>query len=101
MAMTVTVGSSELRSIIPHINETDYIVNSGMPSELPIYRARMLNSFAAWVEQYKDDPLREDAYERAARIHNLLQGVLPVEDDRPIPKDSVLREFIGGSSLEY
>jgi uridine kinase len=95
------VRSSEMRSIIPHINETDYIVNSGMPSELPIYRARLFDQFAAWVEQYKDDPLHEDAYERALRIHNLLQGVLPVEDDRPIPKDSVLREFIGGSSLGY
>jgi uridine kinase len=95
------VRSSELRNIIPHISEADYIVNSGMPFELPIYRSRLFDSFAAWTNQYKGDPLRQDAYERAARIHNLLEEVEPVEDDRSIPKDSVLREFIGGSSLEY
>jgi uridine kinase len=95
------VRNSEMRNIIPHINETDYIINSGMPFELPIYRARIFDQFTAWVSEYKDDPLRVDAYERAARIHDLLEVVLPVEDDSPIPKDSVLREFIGGSSYEY
>jgi uridine kinase len=95
------VRSSEMRNIIPHINETDYIVNSGMPFELPIYRARLLDQFAAWVVEYKDDPLRDDAFQRAQRVHDLLQAVEPVDDDTPIPKDSVLREFIGGSSYTY
>jgi uridine kinase len=39
--------------------------------------------------------LRQDAYLRAARLHNVLRAVLPVEDDTPVPADSVLREFIG------
>ena len=95
------VRASELRNIIPYLNTTDYIINSGMPYELPLYRARLFDLFAKWAEQYQDDPLREDAYVRAVRIHKLLGAVEPVEDDSPIPSDSVLREFIGGSSLKY
>lgn len=95
------VRASELRYIIPHINTTDYIVNSAMPYEIAIYRPRLLQSFSQWEQQYKDDPLREDAYIRASRVHAMLQAVEPVEDESPIPSDSVLREFIGGSSLSY
>jgi uridine kinase len=72
-----------------------------MPYEIPLYRPKLLDQFAQWEEKYSDDPLREDAYIRASRVHNVLQAVEPVEDDSPIPSDSVLREFIGGSSLQY
>lgn len=95
------VRSSEMHNIIPHINEADYIVNTGMPYELPLYRPRLLDLFAQWDKRYQNDPLREDAYERAHRVHALLQAVTPVEDDSPVPPDSVLREFIGGSIYKY
>jgi uridine kinase len=72
-----------------------------MPYELPLYRARLLDLFAKWETQYQDDPLREDARTRASRVHKLLRSVEPIEDDSPIPHDSVLREFIGGSSYKY
>ncbi len=95
------VRSSELRNIIPYINATDYIVNSGLPYELPIMRARLFDHFEQWVEQYKDDPLRQDAFMRAERVYHLLEAITPVEDDSAIPPDSLLREFIGGSCYEY
>ena len=95
------VRSSEMRNIIPHINESDYIVNTGLPYELPLYRPRLLDQFAEWEAQYVNDPLRQDAYSRAKRVHAILQAVTPVEDDSPVPADSVLREFIGGSCYEY
>jgi uridine kinase len=95
------VRSSELRNIIPYINTTDYIVNSGLPYELPIMRARLFHHFEKWVDLYKDDPLREDAFARAQRVYRLLKAVTPVEDDSDIPPDSLLREFIGGSCYEY
>ena len=95
------VRSSELRHIIPYVNTTDYIVNSGLPYELPIMRARMFDHFEKWAEQYQDDPLRQDASMRAQRVYRLLKAVTPVEDDSPIPPDSLLREFIGGSCYEY
>ncbi len=95
------VRSSELRNIIPYAAATDYIVNSAMPYELSIYRPKMLDQFAQWVERYRDDPLREDASMRAGRVFNLLQQVVPLQDDSIVPKDSVIREFIGGSLYEY
>jgi len=95
------VRASELRNIIPYVNEADYIVNSGLPYELPVMRARLLASFAKWAAKYRDDPLREDAAERAERVNRLLQSVTPVEDESAIPLDSLLREFIGGSCYEY
>ncbi len=91
------VRSSELRNIIAYIGTTDYIVNSMLAYELPIMRPILFEHFTEWIKTYKGDPLREDAYERAARVHKLLQAVTPVEDDSPIPATSHLREFIGGS----
>ena len=95
------VRSSELRHIIPYVNTTDYIVNSGLPYELPIMRARLFERFKEWGELYRGDPLRKDALVRARRVYRLLRGVTPVEDDSAIPLDSLLREFIGGSCYEY
>lgn len=95
------VRSSEMRHIIPNINKADYIVDTGLPYELPIYRARMLDSFKGWIEEYRDNPLRMDAFSRAARVHDLLRQVSPVVDETPIPVDSILREFIGGSIYDY
>ena len=95
------VRSSELRNIIPYINTADYIINSSMPYELSIYRPKLIDQFAEWVERYKGDPLRDDAFQRASRVHEVLQVIEPVEDDSIVPVDSVLREFIGGSVYEY
>jgi uridine kinase len=95
------VRASELRYIIPHINTTDFIINSGMPYELPLYRPQLLDRFAEWETKYREDPLRHDAYTRATRLNKILQIVEPVADDSAVPGDSVLREFIGGSILKY
>ena len=90
------VRASEMRNIIPYIGTTDYVINSSYPYELSVYRPKMLYQFAGWVEEYEDDPLRQDAYMRAARVYQILQQVVPVEDDSVVPADSLLREFIGG-----
>lgn len=95
------VRSSELRNIIPYANTADYIVNSGLPYEIPVMRPRLLHKFEEWVEMYEGDPLRVDAFTRAQRVHRLLESVVPVEDESAIPPDSLLREFIGGSCYKY
>jgi uridine kinase len=97
------VRSSEMRNIIPYANTTDYIVNGALPYELPVMRRRLLEDFAQWARDYEGDTLRVDAYERAQRLHKLLQAVAPIEpeDEQSIPSDSHLREFIGGSAYEY
>ncbi len=95
------VRTSELRNIIPNINRADSIINSAMPYELSIYKPKLLHLFEKWPEKFKDDPLRQDAYERSSRILTLLQKIEPLSDDSIVPSDSVIREFIGGSSLSY
>jgi len=95
------VRSSELRNIIPYVSTVDYVVNSSLPYELPVMACRLQQRFADWVEAYRGNPLRTDAFERAERIHRLLSHTTPVEDESPIPPDSLLREFIGGSCYEY
>ena len=95
------VRSSELRNIIPYSNTANFIISSGMAYEVPLYAHKMLDKFAEWNKKYKSDPLKKDAFERASRLYNVLKAVTPVADDSPVPKDSVLREFIGGSILKY
>jgi uridine kinase len=95
------VRSSEMRNIIPYCGSADFIISSGMPYELPFYSHRLLSNFAKWDEKYKGDPLKSDAYERSARLHRVLKSVTPVADDSSVPLSSVLREFIGGSNLDY
>jgi uridine kinase len=72
-----------------------------MSYEIPLYRSRLFSSFSEWEKKYKDDPLRSDAYDRAARVKKVLEAIEPVQDDSPVPGDSVLREFIGGSTVDY
>ncbi len=95
------VRTSELRNIIPYIHTTDFIINSAMPYELSLYRPKLLKDLQRWVRDFRDDPLRLDAFERAQRTLLSIDEFLPVEDDSQVPPDSVIRKFIGGSSLAY
>ena len=72
-----------------------------MPYEIALYRPKLVNRFIEWDNSFKDDELRQDAYLRASRVLKFLNFVRPVEDDSPVPGDSVLREFIGGSVHQY
>ena len=94
------VRSGELRGIIPYVGGADFIINSGMPYELPIYYPKLFSHFVEWVERYQGDPLHQDAFERASRIQKLFETITPVDDDSIVPKDSVIREFIGGLEFE-
>lgn len=95
------VRSSELRHIIPYVNTVDTIVNSAMPYELPLYKARLGTNFARWTEEYRDNPLRQDAWERADRVNRMFAEIDAIEDDSFVPEDSVIREFIGGGIYKY
>ena len=95
------VRSSELRNIIPHVNTGDYIVNSALPYELPIMCHHLIADFGHWVDLYRDNPQRQDAYNRAHRVYELLKTITPVTDDSAISPTSLLREFVGGSVYEY
>ncbi|HEY7750877.1 MAG TPA: response regulator SirA, partial [Ignavibacteriaceae bacterium] len=93
--------SSEMRNIIPYSNTADFIISSAMSYEICFYSHKLGKDFIQWEKKYKNDPLKTDAFERASRLADLLQHITPVSDDSPVPHDSVLREFIGGSSIVH
>jgi uridine kinase len=94
------VRRSELKHIIPYIQEADFILNGALPYELPILKKYLFRYFPGFIERWKDDPRRQDALIRAQRVYGLLSSIAEVEDDSCVPDDSLLREFIGGSIYE-
>lgn len=95
------VRASEMRNIIPYSNTADFIISSAMPYELNLYAHLLAGKFSQWEKKYENNPLKTDAFERASRLNNLMKHVTPVADNSPVPHDSVLREFIGGSSIVH
>ena len=95
------VRAGEMHNIIPNAINADLIINSAMPYELSIYKTRLFERFKQWKEKFKGDTLRADAFERACRISSMLSEIEALSDDSFVPGDSVIREFIGGSTLSY
>jgi uridine kinase len=95
------VRRSELEHIIAFIRDTDFIVNSALPYELPILKARLFRYITASRNRFRDDPKRLDAHIRANRIYDFLRPLKPARDDSAVPLRSLLREFIGGSEYKY
>jgi len=90
------VRRSELKYIVPYINNVDFILNSALPYELPALKKHVYEFLPGIIEAYADDPHKADAYLRATRVKDLLDGVTTLEDEECIPKESLVREFIGG-----
>lgn len=95
------VRRSEKKYIVPFINKVDYIFNGALAYELPIYRKHLYKLFPAIIEKYKNDPKKTDAFIRATRVYELLKNLKEIEDESIVPENSLLREFIGGSSYSY
>ncbi|MFW9997437.1 MAG: ATP cone domain-containing protein [Candidatus Odinarchaeota archaeon] len=103
--MTLThwhyVRRSELRHIIPYNPVADHIINGALAYELPIHKHFLGHYFPEFVEKYRGDTRRVDAFIRAERILKLFDEVEPWDDIDIIPKTALIREYIGGSSYEY
>jgi uridine kinase len=95
------VRRSELRYIIPNITKAHFVMNTFLPYEILILKNRLGHLFPGFIEEFHDDYNRADAVERAQRIHDILNRVPAWTDESVIPQDSLLREFIGGSSYSY
>ncbi len=95
------VRRSELRYIVPRLREAEVIVNSFLPFELPIMKNKVGAFFSDFTREFKEDPESADAYDRAFRIQKMFAEVPGWEDEQVVPKDSLLREFIGGSVYSY
>jgi uridine kinase len=101
------VREGELFSILPLMGLADHVVNGGFPFDLPALKPFFLgeNGIFPPREALADFAGFLDARIRYERVRTLLEsvsGLTPahVADTAFIPGDAVLREFIGGSTIE-
>lgn len=86
------VRRGEDKNIFPYNGEADVLFNSAHLYELPVIKNH--------VEPLLREVTRDDnEYADAIRLLDFLSFFLPITDEEPIPSDSLLREFIGGSSV--
>jgi uridine kinase len=95
------VRNSEMKYIVPFIHKADFVFNGSLPYELPVHKKFLWKYLDSIYQAYKDQPKRYDAFIRARRIYDLLSSVYAIDDDTCIPRDSLMREYIGGSIYEY
>jgi uridine kinase len=95
------VRRSEKQYIVPFINKVDYIFNGALPYEFPVYKKFLFRNLEEIVKKYENQPKRVDAYIRARRVLGLMAETDELADDSCVPRDSLMREFIGGSSYRY
>lgn len=88
-----SVRRGEERNIFPFQESADEMFNTALPYEaavLKVYAERFL------LDVTQDDPCYSEVH-RLMKFLSLLVGIFP---DR-VPQNSILREFIGGSSFRY
>lgn len=92
LAMWPNVDKEARISIYPYQDDADAMINSSLGYELSvlrIYAEPLLYGIESTSPQYPE----------AIRLINLLRNFLPITSE-VVPKDSILREFIGGSVFE-
>lgn len=92
LAMWPNVDKEARLSIYPYQDDADAMINSSLGYELSvlrIYAEPLLYGIDSSSNQYPE----------AIRLINLLRNFLPITSE-VVPKDSILREFIGGSVFE-
>ncbi|MCS7184578.1 MAG: ATP cone domain-containing protein [bacterium] len=94
------VRRSEKMYIVPFVNKADYVFNGALGYELPIHKFFLNKYIPEIIKNYENDPKKLDALIRAKRIKNIFDSLIEV-DDKDVPQDSLLREFIGGSVYTY
>ena len=95
------VRRAELRYIVPELRRAHAIVNSFLPYELPIMKARLEAALRPLAGEFEGNPEREDALARTARVLDMFARIPAVTDEGMVPTRSLLREFIGGSAYSY
>ncbi len=93
LSMWPSVQRGENLHIFPYQNNADVMLNSALDYELSV-----LASFAQPLLKTVK-PSAKKAYPLARRLLAFLENVYPVPESI-VPKDSLLREFIGGSEFD-
>jgi uridine kinase len=101
------VRTGELFSIIPLMGLADHVINGGFPFDLPVLKPFFVNAESGLLprpEEIAQFPGFLDAHIRYDRVKRLLESVEGLSmhqasDPAIIPGDAVIREFIGGSTI--
>jgi uridine kinase len=91
--MWPSVRRGEYRWIYPHIETADYIFNSELTYEFAVLKTYAENAL-------KHIEKGSHHFIQANRLLKFLKYFSSIEGSR-VPKDSLLREFIGGSIYEH
>jgi uridine kinase len=92
--MWENVRKGEEENIFPFQEEADVMFNSAL-----IYELAVLKMFAEPLLVQIDN--KQPEYTEAKRLLRFIDYFLPLTVFEEIPKTSILREFIGGSTFEY
>lgn len=93
------VRAAEKRHIIPYEATADFVINSSLPYELPFLKSVIYPFLPAIIDDFSQQDGRDDAIMRAKRLYDILTEVDSCTNFDLVPRDSLLREFIGGSSV--
>ena len=94
LKMWPNVRRGEERNIFPYQEEADAMFNSALIYELPV-----LKIFAEQL--LAQVPESAEEYSEALRLLKVLDYFLPITNLEDIPRNSILREFIGRSIFKY
>lgn len=92
LKMWKKIHNGENKNIFPYETSVDAIINSAM-----VYEIGILKTYVEPLLFSVDE--NDEMYSEAIRLINLLRNFLPIPSD-DIPRDSVIREFIGKSGFD-
>ena len=93
LKMWQSVNNGEAKNIFPYQEEADVMFNSSL-----IYELSVLKNYA--LPLLKEISQEEKEFSEAKRLYSMLSYFEPIEE-KDVPSNSLLREFIGGSIFEY
>lgn len=94
------VRRSEMKHIIPYVNDVDFVINGALPYEFPFMKKYIYDQLPKIIKTWENNPKKQDALLRAKRIQKLLSNIEAYQNDGILSEDSLLREFIGGSNYK-
>ncbi|MFP4461011.1 MAG: nucleoside kinase [Thermotogota bacterium] len=92
--MWQSVRKGETENIFPFQEEADYMFSSAL-----VYELAVLKMYAEQLLVQIEDECEENI--ESKRLLKFLEYFLPITNTEYIPKNSIIREFIGGSVFEY
>lgn len=95
------VRKSEKTFIVPFVHSANMIFNGSLPYEFAVHKVILEPLLEPMARHFREDPGKNDAYLRGQRVGKILESLAAFPDVESVPKNSLLREFIGGGIYKY